>query len=190
MIFKNLFHTSTNDFDNFELSEDSFGYIFLSKIPITVAQKPKYIYICDVKSNNPLIVYCGQDYVAKLRELMDEEGSEESLKNTAKTTHIPIDILEWIKNNDEDYEYEWQDFPSIVEQIAPQYDCVVMQDIFEEVLCDKKTDDYCVFNPNNIIIKNKILASQYKPMNESKKKCKKIYITEEQYKKIVNKDIF
>lgn len=186
MIFKNLFHTSDSDFEHFELSKDSFDYIFLSTNPISTAQKPKYIYICDVKSNNPLIVYCGQDYCAKLRDLMDEDGSEKSILNAEKYTKIPSGILEWIKDNDEDYEYEWQDFPTIVKNIFPQYDCVVMKDIFEGVLCDKKTDDYCVFDVNNIIIKEKIPYEQYKTANESKniKKKKRVYITENQYNKL------
>lgn len=85
MIFKNLFHTSDSDFEHFktsyELNGDNSGfqYIFLSSIPIYTT-KPKYIYICDVNSNNPLFVDVGAGYSDKLRWQLDEKMTEESVQ--------------------------------------------------------------------------------------------------------------
>lgn len=194
MIFKNLFHTSDSDFEHFktsyELNGDNSGfqYVFLSSIPIYTT-KPKYIYICDVNSNNPLFVDVGAGYSDKLRWQLDEEMTEESVQKAIKNTNVPLVIWKYIMEEDFDpefAEYEWQDLPFLVKELCPSYDCVVMKNIGEEVIAQKYTTDYCVFNPDNIIIKKRIPYEQYKAANESKniKKKKRVYITENQYHKL------
>ena len=195
MIFKNLLHTSAHDFDKFRTSNDilgnknGFDYVFLSYPNPIFTDTHKYIYICDVVSNNPLIVNVEAQYNEKLRWQLDEEMSEKSVKYAIQTTNVPYEIWKFIIENDSDIEfaeYEWQDLPTLVKNICPEYDCVVMKNIGEEVIGGKYTDDYCIFNPNNIIIKNKLSAKQFNPIKENKmlNKKKKIYITENQYNKL------
>lgn len=165
MIFRNLFHTSENDFFKFQEKGKYFPYVFLSSKPMVIAPSYKYIYICDVKLNNYVLLDAnGQSWDELLRQnLTDKDGNlidDNDFRREKFDGMFGIPWVVWKDIYNDDYDWEWDEISELMKKHFPDLDGVIIKNIketFDYVL----TDDYCVFDGRNVIIKKKIINESY-----------------------------
>lgn len=153
---KNVFHSSSNNFDEFKLS--NFDYFFFSDKPIKVEPKSNILYKCNLSIHNPIIFDCNSSWSYPLwLYLTDKNGElihQEQLtkENYDNYLGLPFQVWEYIYNTpDED---SVDELPQIIKYLNIPCDSIIIKNIDEGIYSTNVTD-YIVFNPNQIQIISK-----------------------------------
>ena len=153
---KNVFHVSSENFDNFKVSDC--GYYFFSNKPIRLNGN-KHTYICNLSIHKPFIFKdCDSWGYPLWRYLSDKEGyliPEENFTKDKYDGYLGCPFEFWEIVYYDDYEYSVDEIPSIIKDLNLGYDGVILKNIQEGDGLDV-VDDYIVFDTRQIQIVRKI----------------------------------
>lgn len=149
---KNVYHVSSETFDNFE--KRNFNYFFFSNKPIIIGRN-KYTYVCNLSIHKPFIFTEAESWAYPLwLYLTQPNGKIIPEKEFTKEKYdgylgCPYEFWKHVYYDEE--EYTTDQIPEIVQHINLGYDGVIIKNVQEG---DKMNcvDDYIVFTPEQIQI--------------------------------------
>ena len=154
---RDVYHVSRNNFNRFQIVDNRFPYLFFSSKPI-VLYGANIVYQCNLSMHNPVVCEGGMSWSYPLwLYLSDKDGQlipEEEFTRDRFDGYLGCPYELWKKVYYDDFEYEMDQLPELVNGLNMGYDGVIMKGI-DEGDTSIMVDDYIVFSPEQVEIVNK-----------------------------------